>query len=298
MITLILWIVLACLMAIIIVLSDKYDCSLGSAIAGALIAIFFEKAGKAAEDIRDTNNWKKSQTKLKRGGFINDDTVIRISFAYLYRIKIENKYLLVHNLRNTGKYQPVGGVYKFQEKEKQKLKNLYHVMDDDKILIDESSRNDYRLRMENRYLRKFVDRFNDKKAARERVDNVGREFKEELLKTGILNWDKISYRYCGRHMTELRFEEHFQIYEMMLFDIVELLPTRDQEKDLKYLMSRENDQYRFVTTDQINYLGIDLSTGKLNEWIGDHSKLTIQENESNLMKEPGVGNIYEVDLLI
>ena len=298
MITLILWIVLACLMAIIIVLSDKYDCSLGSAIAGALITIFFEKAGKAAEDIRDTNNWKKSQTKLKRGGFINDDTVIRISFAYLYRIKIENKYLLVHNLRNTGKYQPVGGVYKFQEKEKQKLKNLYHVMDDDKILIDESSRNDYRLRMENRYLRKFVDRFNDKKAARERVDNVGREFKEELLKTGILNWDKISYRYCGRHMTDLRFEEHFQIYEMMLFDIVELLPTRDQEKDLKYLMSRENDQYRFVTTDQINYLGIDLSTGKLNEWIGDHSKLTIQENESNLMKEPGVGNIYEVDLLI
>ena len=66
--------------------------------------------------------------------------MVRISFAYLFRIKIDGKYLLVRNTRGTEKFQPVGGVYKLFENEKIELKNLYQVMDDDKISIDESSR--------------------------------------------------------------------------------------------------------------------------------------------------------------
>ena len=202
---------------------------------------------------------------------------------------------MVKNDRGTGKFQPVGGVYQLKGREKNELKNRYKVMDDDKISIDESSRDDYRLRMENRYLRKFVKRF-DCKIKPERVDNLGREVKEELLETGIINWTKIKYRFCGRHMTELRFSEHFQTYELLLADVVELLPTAAQEKDLLMLMQQQSDAYNFATADEIESLGVDTASGKLKETIGDHTKKIIQENEGKLMSISGVGNIYTVDL--
>lgn len=78
------------------------------------------------QDLLDTTSWKASQRELKRGGFITDNATIRISSAYLYRIKVADKYLLVKNERGTGKYQPVGGVYKLKENEKIELKNRYH----------------------------------------------------------------------------------------------------------------------------------------------------------------------------
>jgi hypothetical protein len=247
------------------------------------------------QDIFDTTNWKASQRKLKRGGLITDDTIIRISFAYLYRIKVGDKYLLVKNERGTGKYQPVGGVYKLNKNEKIELKNRYHVKDDNKVSIDASSRDDYRLRIENKYLRKFVRRFNGK-AERERVDNLGREFKEELVKNGIVGWGQITYRFCGRHMTELKFGDHFQIYELLLADVVELIPTAEQEKELQLLMVQHSDAYRFATAEEIISLGINIATGFLEESIGDHAKKTIQENEGQLMKVSGVGKIYTVEL--
>lgn len=291
---LILWVVLSTLTVVSIMISEKNNCQIGTILASALTTILIERVWQAGQDIFNTTNWQTSQTKLKRGGFIKDNTIIRISFSYLYRIKVENKYLLIQNSRNTGKYQPVGGVYKFQGNERQELKNLFHIMDDDKIPIDESSHNDYRLRIENRYLRKFVSRFNSKKAERERIDNTGREFREELVKTGILNWDRISYRYCGRYITDLKFEEHFQIYEMLLIDVIELLPTPDQENDLKNLMGQDKGLCCFATADQITCLGTNVNNKNLNEWIGDHTKITLQENETKLMKMPGVGKTYEV----
>ncbi len=294
---LIIWIVLSVLMGVGIVISGNYRFPLGAALAGALITIFIEKTWKTGEDILDTTNWKVSQTRLKRGGFIKDDTIIRISFAYLYRIKVGDKYLLVQNKRNTGKYQPVGGVYKLHGNEKQELKNQLHIMDDNKIQIDELSRDDYRIRIENRYLRKFVKRFDNKNSSRERINNVGREFKEELLETGILDWDKISYRYCGRYMTELRFVEHFQDYEIQLFDVVELISTPEQDRSLRKLIEQERKEgkYRFATADQVMSLGVDVLSGELCEWIGDHTKTIIQENETKLMRLPDVGNTYEVE---
>ena len=293
---LILWVALSSLTTVLIVFFQKNNCLLGTFFSGSLITIFIEKTWHAVEDVVDTTDWKTSQRKLKRGHFIKSDTIIRISFAYLYRINIEGKCLLVPNSRNTGKYQPVGGVYKLLENEKLELKNTCHIMDDDKIPIDKSSRDDYRLRMESRYLRKFVKRFNSKRASRERIDNVSREFKEELIENGILNWDKISYRYCGRYITDLRFEEHFQIYEMLLFDIVELLPTQQQEQDLKKLIGKKNKLYCFATANQITSLGIDVSSGKLNEWIGDQTPITLQENETKLMKIEGVGKTFSVEI--
>lgn len=267
----------------------------GSSVSGIVLGFSLPGLWNSLQDLADTTNWKVSQRKLKRGDFIKDDTIVRISFAYLYRIKIDNKYLLVKNERGTGKYQPVGGVYKLKETEKIELKNRYHVKDDNKISIDESSRDDYRLRIENKYLRKFVRRFN-KKAERERVDNLGREFKEELVEKGIIAWSRITYRFCGRHMTEIRFGEHFQIYELLLADVVELILSAEQERDLRLLMAQHTDTYHFATAEEIMSLGINTTTGNLQESIGDHTKKILQENEGQLMEIPDVGKRYTVEL--
>lgn len=97
-------------------------------------------------------------------------------------------------------------------------------------------------------------------------------------------------------MTELKFGDHFQIYELLLADVVELIPTADQEKDLQMLMVQHSDNYRFATAKEIMSLGINTATGNLVESIGDHTKKILQENEGQLMKIPDVGKIYTVGL--
>lgn len=288
------WVVLVVASAFGIFISDKYDFALGEAFAGGLFAVFFERAWRAGEDITDIVDWKVSQRQLLRGGTIKKDTIIRISFAYLFRIKVGNKYLLMKNERGTGKYQPVGGVYKLKGDERLKLNNLFHVVDDDKVPIDESSREDYRLQMPCRYLRKFVKRFNSEEASRERVNNLSREFKEELGK--YLNWDSIKYRYCGRHMTELKYGDHFQCYELLLADIVELIPSEKQKKELAQLTNNTSANCRFATVEEIKGLGIIPGTDKLEEWIADHSMKVLQENEQYLLHEPGTGETYDAPL--
>lgn len=290
------WVAAVFIFSALCLLFESMDCALATVIVGGIIALCLEKAAHAAVDLSDTTDWKASQTKLKRGGFIKDNTIIRISFGYLYRIKVGSKYLLVRNARNTGKFQPVGGVYKYSDNERVVLKNNFNVMDDDKIPIDDSSRDDYRLRMENRFLRRFVRRFESNKAERERVDNVGREFREELVDSGILNWSHIKYRYCGRDVTTLDFNDHFQTYELLLSDVVELIPTTAQENDLKELMKSQSDKYRFATAEKITCLGMDVGAGQLHEWIGDHSRKILQENEGSLMRPYGYGAEFEVDI--
>lgn len=292
----IIFVLLSLLCTINIFLFEIKNWPAGSSISGIILGFAIPKLNSSIQDLFDNTTWKSSQRKLERGGLIKKDTIIRISFAYLYRIKIGNKYFLIKNGRGTGKYQPVGGVYKLKGNEKIELKNLFHVKDDNKVTIDKSSRDDYRLLMENRYLRKFVKRFN-KKAEREQIDDLSREFEEELIKTGIVDWRQITYRVCGRYTTELRLGEHFQIYELLLGDVVELILTREQEEDLYKLMSHHSDKYYFATSEEIISLGVDPGNKKYIESIGDHTKQTIQETEDKLIKISESGKRFTVDLI-
>lgn len=282
-------------MIVMLILFEVNEWPVGSSIAGIVLGFSLPDLIASIQDILDTTGWKVSQRKLMRGGLLKKDSLVRISFAYLYRIKIGNKYLLVPNARGTEKYQPVGGVYKLRGNEKNDLKNLYHVMDDDKILIDESSRNEYRLRLENQYLRKFVKRF-DEGASREQIDDLSREFREEMIEKGLVNWNQITYRVCGRHITELEYGKHFQIYELLLADVVELILTPDQEKDLKLLMQNQSDKYIFATSEEIKALGINTNVGKLSETIADHSIKIIEESEGSLIHIPEYGKTFTVTL--
>lgn len=289
------WLIASLCLAKAILWAHDGDIALLGELASAFIALTIERACRAVQDLMDTTDWRTSRRKLQRGDFINNDTRIRISFAYLYRIKLGNRYLLVKNKRGTHKFQPVGGVYKMRPQEKRKLKGLFSVVDDKEIKIDESSRNDYRLYVSNGHLPRFVRRF-DRGAMRERIDNVGREFREELVDTGILAWDRIEYRYCGRHMTELQFEPHFQTYELLLADIVELCPSESQRRDLEELASDCPPQCRFATSEEVYRLGVDTEAEKLGDIIATHTFKMLEEEENALMKPREAEKTYRVRL--
>lgn len=278
-----------------LILSNSLDYTIISTLSGLLLGHLEQKTKSSFQDLTDTTNWKKSQRKLERGGFIDKDTYIRISFAYLFRIKIDGKYLLVKNERNTKKFQPVGGVYKMNDSEKNYLSENFNVLDDDKISIDESSRNDYRLRIKNKYLRKFVKRF-DNNSNRETFENLSREFKEELVDKQIVNWKEIKYKVCGRHVTGIIYSKHFQIYELLLADVVEIMLTPKQEVDLRKMITNTSDYYCFANENEIASLGVDAKRGVLEETIADHSEKILEINQESLIEIPIAKKVYEVKL--
>lgn len=130
-------------------------------------------------------------------------------------------------------------------------------------------------------LRKFVKRFN-KTQDRELVSDLSREFKEELVETGILDFDNIEYRYCGRHMTNIAFSRHFQCYELLLADVVELIPTKEQEEKLRTLMKLDSGKYIWANEDEIKHCGIVEGSEQLEESIGDHTFKILEETEIKL----------------
>lgn len=279
-------ILLICLIGFIIVASlcDRKSIPEGSTvsnlIAGALIPNFM----KSIIDLTDNENWKSSQRKLQRAGILQKDTIIRISFAYLFRIKVDGKYFLVQNNR-TNKYQPVGGTYKFRKEEADYLRDNIPVENDDRIQVDKITEYDYRLLVKNEYLRKFVRRFN-KTQYRENISNLSREFVEEIFSTGILDrseFGTLSYKYCGRHMTNVEYHSVFSHYELLLADIIEVQLSHTQEELFRNLMDIDCNKYRFATADEIKSLGVVYGTNELADDIANHTPKILSENTDKLM---------------
>lgn len=288
--------ILTGVLAFLVYRAEKNGCNVTAVLLSAVIGLSMEQFLYSIQDLADRNSWKKEQRKNERGHFINKESLIRISFAYIFRIKVDGRYLLVMNNRHTGKYQPVGGVYKMNDSEKRFLASKYGCMDDNMITIDDSSKNDYRLRVKNRYLRDFVKRFN-KCQEREKLDNLYREFKEELIDTGILSFDnfkKIRYEYVGRYYNGVKYTQHFDCYEMLLGDVVSLIPTDNQEEELRGLLrAGQNDKVSFFTDEQIVKLGVDVQHSTLEEIIADHAINVLESRKDELDSTLKRGKIYE-----
>ena len=104
-------------------------------------------------------------------------TQVRVSCAYLFRIKINDEYFLTKDEQGRGTFQPVGGVYKYF---------------DDKILSDFEAQqctrfgytsdldSDLRLIIPRKRIGRF-NRWYNKEIQRETINDLYREFKEEIL---------------------------------------------------------------------------------------------------------------------
>lgn len=138
-------------------------------------------------------------------------------------------------------YQPVGGVYKFNDSARGLLQE-WGARTDDLIPIDEVSADDLRLRLPGRKLITFVKWFES-----ERSREVGpwREFYEELIRPGILPEDKFPHiraDFIRRHFSPMRYSSFSQCQELLIADIYELIPNELQRDELRVLATTESDQ--------------------------------------------------------
>lgn len=207
---------------------------------------------------------------------------IRFSISYLFRITIPNtdKYLLVKSSRIPNQLQPVGGAYKRYGDDK--LFEDWDYQKDNKdngVGIDEKSDNDLRFRVKGKNVIKVIKWFEE---AKEREVSANREFVEELISTKILShktFRSIDYKLIKRYAKHLKFSIYHNCYEVLIYDVVELIPNEKQKEELKNLAKIPNDitkGYAIVSSENINclrYFENDIQVAK----IGEHTKLLINK---------------------
>lgn len=278
-----------------IIVGEIYTIIILPSLCGIVLGFSIPLTWQKIQDCFDKKKWQPSLRKLWRGKILKKDSPIRISFAYLFRIQVDGKYFLVKNGRGTQKYQPVGGAYKYNKAEKRILSSKFQIVYDEKIPIDDSSRDDYRFFVRSKDLKSFVKHF-DATIERERVGDLSREFKEEMVQSKIVDFTHIEYRYCGRHFTEILYSRHFQCYELLMADVVEVLLTKAQEDELRVLMVQPAEEYYFATTEEIKSLGVVENSENLKEIISDHTFKILQETEYELENKDTSKEMFSVDL--
>lgn len=178
---------------------------------------------------------------------------VRLSVSYLFRIKVDEMYLLVRGKR-WPQYQPVGGVYKVSPGAKAFM-NEIGARDDDLVRVDTISRNDLRIRIPGKNLFRFVRWF---ESGHSRESSPWREFYEELIKTGALplsDFPFILADFIRRDIRKIRFSEYADSWELLIADIYELIPTQEQLADLTQLKADMYPDLVWVTEDQIRRRG-------------------------------------------
>lgn len=244
----------------------------------SLIEPIFAKGATIAWENR---NHLKLFYKTKYGKYKNMD--IRFSMSGLYKIQIPdtNKYLLVLNRRIENQLQPVGGAYKRYGDDG--LFNRWEYKPDNSkngLNVDEKSSLDLRFTIKGEYV---IDVLNWFQAGGERETEPRREFKEELLDTGILDpqiFQHFNHKHLRRFSKSLCWSDYFSCYEILTFDVFELLPNEEQKKALIELSEHENDlsqRYAVVSCDDIEQLRL-VSGDKQIARIGQHTKLIINKD--------------------
>ncbi|WP_432014704.1 hypothetical protein [Streptomyces cucumeris] len=179
---------------------------------------------------------------------------IRVSTSYLFKIYVDGKYLLVRGSRYPNQFQPVGGVHKVTPQGNAVLSGM-GVTDDNLVPLDAVSYGDLRVRVPGKAIFGFF-RWFDTRSGRE--DAPWREFQEELLATGILppgEFPHIMHNYLRREVDAIRYSEWADSLEILVRDIYELVPNRDQEVALRQLAASGHPDIVWVTSQQIKRRG-------------------------------------------
>lgn len=199
------------------------------------------------------------------------NTEIRLSIAYLYRINVDGKYLLVKSrLRNS--FQPVGGAFKTLPGSEKIFTKLG--VRPDRIIETEHgiAKGDLRVYVKGKNVMSFIDWFNSKE---DREISPWREFCEELISTEILPWQQfryIDYKYEGSIQSPIINLDNGG-KGLFLFEIYDLIINDEQKPILQELVRKgDTDQYIWVTDYRIQRLGHDEGSKKQIHEILPHAK--------------------------
>ena len=221
----------------------------------------------------DKTDWKISERYLRKTKKINKESLIRVSLAYLYRIELDGKYVLIKNSRKTGKFQPVGGVYKYTETEINYLKTNFMIEPDDKINNDVISSKDYRFYLKDKDLRKFYKHFEKQKELRENEHDLSREFVEEILteyNIGCKQFGSLAYSFVARFIN-FGYTSVYQCYELVLADILDVHLDEKQKTTIREICKNNKKDFLLASTNDILSQGVNLSKGENQTIISNHS---------------------------
>lgn len=196
---------------------------------------------------------------------------IRFSMSYLFRIKIDNKYLLISG-RRISQYQPVGGVYKYYKGFENEF-DKFEVINDEGFTFDDSIKNDLRIRLKGKYTLKFLKWY---KSRTNREVSVHREFIEELVKPGYLTadvMDDFKPRFIKTIDNKIKWSQHFECKELLMYDIFDVELNKKYVSQLKTAVAEHSSELVLATEKEIKRLSID-QKGKSMK-IGKHSKNVI-----------------------
>lgn len=178
---------------------------------------------------------------------------VRVTVAYLFRIEVNGKYVLIkrHKKDNPG-FQPIGGAYKYLKEENRELFDKLGIVPCNHVQRDEDTENDLRVIINKRKnLIKFLDWFESRK---NRELDPYREFYEELITPEFLSkedFKHIKYVFINKHIEGVLKSPVYPIDELRYADIFELKIENDiQKKQIMNLINYTED-ILFATPEEI-----------------------------------------------
>lgn len=205
---------------------------------------------------------------------------VRFSMSYQYLIKVNDKYLLVQNANKSWNwYQHVGGKYK-RLSETQLILQKFDARDDIKMKTDNLKKGDLAVFIPAKNAIKFLDWFDTRT---DREISHWREFYEELIGgkaqhqvLSTTNFPYVNYRLLKSVRTPLKkapAESGWNCWEMLHYDVLELIPTIEQETELLTLLAQgDTDYIKWADEQLINNLGHDDRQKEKIYDIGVHTK--------------------------
>lgn len=178
---------------------------------------------------------------------------VRATIAYLFRIEMNGRYLLVkrHKKDNVG-YQPVGGAYKYLKEENRELFDRLGIEPCNYVPRDEDTENDLRVIVAKRKnLISFLKWFEGRK---NREMDPTREFREELIDPGLLPdevFKHIKYVYIGKHIEGPLKSPVYPMDELRYADIYELRLENDIQRQVIQDLTTGREEVYFATPDEI-----------------------------------------------
>ena len=263
--------ILSILAATVLVLLGKYFFNEHLGVHLIADAIIFFVTFLVVDIIGELVKYRKQIWQLIQCRVFFPNKEVRLSIAYLFRINVDGKYLLVKNrMRNA--YQPVGGAFKTLPGSEAIFSDL-DVRPDRLIETEHGvAKNDLRVYVKGKNVFRFLDWFESKQ---DREISPWREFCEELITTEILPWKQfryIDYKFKGNVKSPIITLDSGG-KGLFLFEIYDLVINDEQEPYLKELLQNgDTGQYIWADDYLIQRLGHDERTKTQVHEILPHAK--------------------------
>jgi hypothetical protein len=198
--------------------------------------------------IENRERWNLFKTKI-----FNTSKPVRVTVAYLFRIEVNGKYVLIkrHKKDRVG-YQPIGGAFKYFKEENRELFDKLGIEPCNFVPRDEDTEHDLRIRINKRKnLIEFLKWFESRK---NREIDPWREFYEELIEPGLLPaeyFKYVKYAFVGKHTEGILPASVFPIDEFRYAEIYELRPETDAQKKAINELLNKNGEIIFASPDEI-----------------------------------------------